>query len=401
MSKKDKAKREELSVIPSPNTAFSAIEDEEQIAELARTRKASGYLVEKHILNKGVLIHPATGAKINIDDAFIAKLKQNFVNGVCDIVQVPLANDRNEHSEDPDRNVGEVLDVTERDGKVYAVIDGRRADSKEKFGKAWLGASAMLSTNYKDTKTGERVGPTLLHVAITNRPYVTGLEDYKEIVAASNSNTNSDVVLFSVQEDEDVEEQLEEVTVESEEVVAATDNVNDETLQASTPNEETTMTRDELIAALLEEHGIDVADLQTRAQDADTATELSNQLADKLAETLELSADSVDTGTIVGAIAELAQEKVALSNRVAGLELAQAKHVVTALVNEGFLLPTQADVMTELRMTNPDMFEKLIPAEPVVKLSATVGQEQIPEPAHAENLDIDAEVARYVGQLGK
>lgn len=401
MSKKDKAKREELSVIPSPNTAFSAIEDEEQIAELARTRKASGYLVEKHILNKGVLIHPATGAKINIDDDFIAKLKQNFVNGVCDIVQVPLANDRNEHSEDPDRNVGEVLDVTERDGKVYAVIDGRRADSKEKFGKAWLGASAMLSTNYKDTKTGERVGPTLLHVAITNRPYITGLEDYKEIVAASNSNTNSDVVLFSVQEDVSVEEQLEEVTVESEEVVAATDNVNDETLQASTPNEETTMTRDELIAALLEEHGIDVADLQTRAQDADTATELSNQLADKLAETLELSADSVDTGTIVGAIAELAQEKVALSNRVAGLELAQAKHVVTALVNEGFLLPTQADVMTELRMTNPDMFEKLIPAEPVVKLSATVGQEQIPEPAHAENLDIDAEVARYVGQLGK
>src|SRR5579859_4940060 len=98
---------EELSVFPSQGDEW---------VELARVK--GGTLFEKHILNKGTLRHPATGAKIEIDDNFINKLKQNFVNNVCDIVQVPLANDKNEHSEDPDRNIGEVVDIRERNGKV-------------------------------------------------------------------------------------------------------------------------------------------------------------------------------------------------------------------------------------------------------------------------------------------
>jgi Mu-like prophage I protein len=385
--------REELSVIPSPDSEW---------VELARNRRTQGRLFEKHILNKGVLIHPATHAEINIDDAFVAQLKRNFDNGVCDIVQAPLADDQNRHSEAPDRNTGEIIDIRERDGKVYAVLDSRKYS--DDLGKTLLGASAMLSTNYTDTRTGEKVGPTLLHVAITNRPYVTGLEDYKELVAASNSSENTEVVVYSSSPDSEDPENAEVATPtepETEEISAPADYLNDETLQASTPNKETPMTRDELIAALLEEHGIDVTGLQAQAQEAETATELSNQLAEKLAETLELSnADSVDTATIIGAIAQVAQEKTELSNRVVGLEKAQAKHVVTGLVEAGFLLPTQAESFIELRLTNPDMFEKLIPAEPIVRLTAMVGQEQTPADKNAD-LDIDAEVARYVGQLGK
>src|SRR6185503_14947170 len=163
----------QLSLIPSNGEGFT---------ELSRLKQ--GRLFEKHILTKGPLIHPVTKSVINIDDDFISKLKKNFNDRVCDIVQVPLANDSNQHVEAPERTLGEVVDIKERDGKIYAVIDARK--HAEDFGKTLLGASAMLSTNYVDTRTGKPVGPTLLHVAVTNRPYVVGLEDYKEVLAASN-----------------------------------------------------------------------------------------------------------------------------------------------------------------------------------------------------------------------
>jgi hypothetical protein len=86
---------EELSVFPSQGDDW---------VELARVK--GGRLFEKHILNKGTLRHPVTGTKIEIDDNFISTMKKNFFNNVADIVQVPLADDKNQHSEDPDRNVG-------------------------------------------------------------------------------------------------------------------------------------------------------------------------------------------------------------------------------------------------------------------------------------------------------
>jgi uncharacterized damage-inducible protein DinB len=372
---------EELSVFPSQG---------EDWVELARVK--SGTLFRKHILNKGELIHPATKAKVNIDDEFVSTLKRNFENGICDIVQVPLADDQNRHSESPALNQGEVVGVEEENGKVYAIIDARTEDAKKSLGKTWLGASAMLSTNYVDTKTGKRVGPTLLHVAVTNRPYVTGLEDYKEIIAASVSDKDSTVVVY------ETAEEVEQET--SQEVQAPADRLNDETLKASSPTEENkTMTREELIAALAE-HGIDVPALQAAAEEAEANAALSNQLADKLAETLELSTNSVDTDTLVGAIAQMHSEKVELSNRVHGLERAQAEHVVNGLVAEGYVLPAQKDVYVELRLTNPETFERLIPGEPVIKLSAMVGQESLDDNTKSE-LNIDDEIARLTAGIGK
>lgn len=382
MPKKNKA-GEELAVFPS---------DSDEWVELARVKK--GVLYEKHILNKGTLIHPVTGTKIEIDDKFVNTLKDNFNKGICDIVQVPLADNQNAHSEDPDRNIGEVVDIRERDGKVYAVIDARRADASQKLGTTWLGASAMLSTNYKDTKTGERVGPTLLHVAVTNRPYVTGLEDYKEIISASNVN-ESDVVVYESVPEEPV------VDVEPEVVEATADSEIDETLEASSPTEENTMTREELIAALKEQHGIDVDALQVAADEAEANAALSNELAEKLAETLELSNSAVDGDTLVGAIAELHSEKVALSSRVEGLERAQAEHVVNGLVSAGFVAPAQKDAFVELRLSNPEMFEKLVPSEPIVKLGAMTGVEPNVSDSKSGELDIDAEITRLTANFGK
>src|SRR3954468_19743165 len=104
---------DELVIIPSRDgSAYDEITE----ASIELSRKSSGTLFRKHILNVGKdLIHPAVG-RLHIDEEFVNTLRTNFANKACDIVQVPLANDKNQHVEDPDRNVGEVVDIEVKDG---------------------------------------------------------------------------------------------------------------------------------------------------------------------------------------------------------------------------------------------------------------------------------------------
>lgn len=377
-----------------PEGELSLIPGGEGFTELSRLKQ--GRLLEKHILTKGTLIHPVTKAVINIDDDFVNKLRKNFQDSVCDIVQVPLAGKNNEHTEDPERNLGEVVDIRERDGKVYAVIDARK--NADDFGKTLLGASAMLHTNYVDTRTGKAVGPTLLHVAVTNRPYVVGLEDYKEVLAASNMAEDKVVVYTSLNSE-----------------TTTADNSHDKAQLSAPPNvaiQETTMdtlTLESALEYLKAEHGIDVPALQASVSDLETSLSkqatLSNDLATSLSailkdtDTVELSGsedDVVPTDVIVGAIAELANTNKVYHERVAGLERAAAVTEVNSLVSQGRVLPTQADTFVELKLSNPSMFGSLVPSEPIVKMNVVVGSD--PKPEDQKNkINIDEEVARLSG----
>lgn len=388
MSKK-KNEVGELSVFPSAGEGFT---------ELSRTPQ--GRRFEKHILTKGKLLHPTTGNPIDIDDDFVNKLKNNFTNKVCDIVQVPLAGTRNEHTEDPDRNIGEVVDVVERDNKVYAVIDARDVARADKLGKTLIGASAMLHTNYKDTRTGKLVGPTLLHVAVTNRPYVVGLEDYREIVSASNENGDTeDIVVYNTEV-----EKTEDLN---------SDSSSDETqiVSASATIQETNMTLEEALANLKAEHGIDVPALQAAAEDAASLsneveelaksnTELSLSLANVLKEikdtgvSVELSNtdEAVPGSVVVDAVVQLANRIEAGNERIQKLELAAAETEVDALVTSGHVLPTQKATLVKLKLSDAEAFTSLIPAEPVVKMSNEQGV--VPTDDSQQKLNIDDEIAR-------
>lgn len=369
-------------IIPSKD---GAAYDEMTDASVALSRRSTGTLFRKHILNVGKdLVHPAVG-RIKIDDEFVKSLKTNFDNKACDIVQVPKANAKNEHVEDPDANVGEVVDIEVKDDKVYAVIDARDPKAVEKFrNKTYIGASAMIAMNYTDTNTAKKVGPTLCHVAVTNRPYITNLEDYEEIVKASADNSEEAVLL-----------------TEPDETVV---NDNSGSVEEPEVEEPKTMTKEELLAALKNEHGIDVDALQAEAAkpaETDNTAELSNKLVSALTEAgvVKLSAD--DTGAnveqVVGAVVELATDNVKLTNRVEALELSNrekdAEAEVKEKVAEGFIEPANADAMKELYLSNQELYAKLLPAEPKVNLSGTPVGSSVDE-KDTESLDVDAEIAR-------
>jgi hypothetical protein len=364
---------EDLVIVPSNGDGY---------VKLARDK--TGRLFRKQILSLGNLRHPTTGKQIVVDDTFAQTLKKNFEAGYCDIVQVPLANEKNEHTEDPTRNIGEVVDIEIKDQKIYAILDVRDTAHAEKLGKTYLGASAMMHLDYTDTKTGTKVGPTLLHACVTNRPYLTGLENYEEIVAATDKDQGAAVLL----------------TTDVADVQAPPIEETDMPEENVTPEAEPSL--EDLLAALKSKHNIDVPALQAKAADGDTAAALSKTLVDALtaAGVVKLSNNEAPSDEdVVGAVADLAKDNVSLTDRVNRLERQDAEHAVDTLVGEGRVLPAQKPAFVELRLTNPTMFDALVPAEPIVKLNNETGVTPPDDAAHAKN--IDTEVARLSALLAK
>lgn len=366
----------------------------EGFVELARTK--SGRLFRKHLLSTGTLRHPVTGEDVAVTDDFLTSLQRNFDAGVCDTVAVPLANDRNQHTEDPDRNIGEVIGTEVKDGKFYAVLDVRDADRADKLGKTYLGASAMLHLDYTDTKSGSKVGPTLLHACVTNRPYVTGLENYEEIVAATSDTSGDDAVLL-VAETATVAPPAETGTSSASTTESAPTTEETTMGEQTATQEPTTPSLEDLLTTLKNEHNIDVAGLQAQAAQGAQAAALSQTLVKALGDAGVVKLTGADTETVstedvVGAVAELANSNTALTDRVHKLERADAEHAVDALIGEGKVMPAQRAGFVELKLTNPDMFAALVPAEPIIKLTNESGV--TPPAADNHVKDVDAEIAR-------
>lgn len=353
----------ELAIAPQ-----SSGEGAEQFISLGRTQTGSK-LVRKHILTKGTLHYPGVaGGKLEITDAFLDKLQSNFEAKVCDTVQVPVAGARNEHTEDPDRNIGEVIGLQREKDKLYAVIDVRREDAAEKIGKTYLGASAMFATDYVDTKTGEKAGPTLLHVAVTNRPHLNNLDDYEEIVTMSADSAIEPVVLT---EELIAPEAPEAETPEEPEEAPET-----------TITEDTMPTLDELKATLKNEHSIDVDGL---IAERDGAVALSNtltaEITDKLGSTgviklsngAEASADDLvkavtDAGT---SIVELSAKVNSMSET---LVRKAAEESVDSFIRAGKIAPVEREDQLLFALSNKDLFETITAKRPViVALSAEEG----------------------------
>lgn len=336
----------------------------EGYVSLSRTPK--GHLFEKHILNYGDLLYPGIkGGKVTIDDKFADTLISNFQKKYCGIVQVPKAGPKNEHSEDPDRNIGEVVGLTKRNGKIYAQIDVRDESAVPKMGKTYLGASAMFHLNYTDRKTMTPVGPTLVHVAVTNHPFVSDLDDYEEIAALTADGNDSGAVILTALDSNPKEEHVDFATI---------------------------------IATLKADHGIDLPALQEKAAKADAAVALSSAIIENLgSDVVALSADS-SPADLISAVQTAGDALVALSTKVAEQEEAAIKAAadtrVDGLVKSGHILPKNRDAQVTLLLSNPDLFEQLLPEKAIVKLSASEEEHGFTATDSTDQATAEAEIAR-------
>ena len=295
-----------------------------EFAELSRRDiKTTGKLFRKQIFRFGEFSHPANPSyKITVDDKFYEDLKRNFDNRVCPIVQVPLADDQNRHVEAPDRNIGEVVDLGRDENGIYALIDVRK--HAEDIGSTLLGISAKMSLNYTDTRTNQKVGPTLLHAAVTNRPFLVDLDDF-ENVSMSNDDTTDEVVLLTN---------------------GGKPNI--------IPIKENNMNKEEAIVAL-SEYGIDVEAGQKALADLQGFVALSDVLGDDVEATpATLSTTIVDLTT---SIKERDEQIEVLQDQIEASRREGAEKKVDSLIEAGRIRPVTRDAMIEMELSNPEQFE--------------------------------------------
>lgn len=347
---------DELVYVPGGDDSF---------LELSRT--AMGKPFRKHILSKGPLYHSSLrGGKLDVDDKFFDTVIKNFNDHVVSHVQAPVVDGNNRHTEDPDRNIGEIIGLEREGDKLYAIIDVRDEKAIPKMGKTYLGASAMFATNWKNNKTNQYVGPTLVHTAITNNAHVNDLDDFEEVLLSVDDSTSKAVFL-----------------------------------SAAPTSKESIMDLDEMIAVLREEHGIDIPELQKAAGKAESFAKLSAELQEKLSNgenaVLKLSNadDEASAEDIVAAVADLVQSRVELSAKVDTLvqesALAKAEARIEELVAGAFISPAKRESNLKLLLSNPELFEEMLPEKPLVALSAESGNE-IKDETHDET--VVGEIAR-------
>jgi hypothetical protein len=359
------------------NIAFIPAPKGEGFVELAATAapaKAQGRVFRKQILKFGDLRYK-NGKKYKIDEAFAEKLIENFEKS-GEIVHVPKAGSRNEHNDDPDRNIGEVIGVSKNDKGVYIDIDAR-TDDADKLGKTLLGVSALMDLAHENRETGENIGPTLLHACVTNRPYVTNLEPFQEVVGLSVDIPDELIVL-----------------------------TDDETSE-----EETVMTtREEAIEALKKDHGIDVvaltsevetlrplaAEVETLRPQAEAYVTLSSAVAETFQADegiLALSATGPTVEEFVSSVTNAHDKIVSLSAEIETERQEKADKEAEAdvekLVLTGYILPAKKDSMLKLRKKDKDLFLEMIPEQQVVKLSNELGEEPTEEPGKTYQEEID------------
>lgn len=352
-------------VIPAPADDFVA---------LARDRRATGRTFKKHILNLGPLIHPQSGKVLQLDENWFNQLKSNFDAKVCPIVQVPLADEKNAHSEAPERNIGEVIDVRREGNKVFAIIDARgnlpgsSQPAADSLGTTLLGASAFLHMNYADTRTGRKVGPTLLHVAVTNRPYVTDLDDFEsvhEVAASAAAAWEWDDEIVTLTAPTWNTAMLDPVDQEMLGLAETGPVAASEMARQLAGNLAVVNAPTEELLAELRHRGVPVSSREA----ADAALSMSLSMQDAQAEARE-NEDELELTV---------RQNEELRLTVEQLQLSQAQTRVDHLIRNGYLVPTQAETMLELAMHSPDQFEALIPARPLIAMSAPVGTSGTPQ----------------------
>lgn len=121
--------------------------------------------LRKRILTMGPLTHPQrSGQIIDIDDEFVSSLQRNLSVMDC----TPMVR-YNSHTEDPMYRCGEVTGIVVDGDEVFTEFE-----LDQPLDLSLFDAVAMIIENYLDTRTGEKVGPALIHVLLKGKPVVLG-----------------------------------------------------------------------------------------------------------------------------------------------------------------------------------------------------------------------------------
>lgn len=336
----------------------------------------------KELLRVGVWSHPdAPDGRLEITRSMFDKIRENFSARVRDDVPVPLG-----HSLDALENAGHVVGLEAEGDRLFGLIEFKDEGVAEDVAAGKItGGSALLNLNHVDMESGKEHGPTLVHWALTNAPYIKGLAPYEAVALGEEASEAVFIPLDEGKEDrvDPIQAALEALKDASDEDIRkALEEHRPEVLKAEGSEEESTdleaakaeaaeTAREEVLASLAE-RGIKVELSETGKGKHETKVDVSgSEAVVKLSEALE----EIQR--------ERAQEK--------------AEAAVDAAIQKGLVLPAQKEALITVALSEGGMetFKALLPDKPVVDLSE-IGVTPTNETTALSEEDAEAEADRYV-----
>ncbi len=171
------------------------------------------------------------GQTLDFTEDFADELIKTFNDGAFESVPLVLADAENKHTEDPERNRGNVVGLEKTDSGVAALIetDGRGSEIMENNPK--MGVSPRIFTNYVRGNDEKPFGTVLRHVALTLDPQVYGLKEWENVDLSADHDTTSLIDLSAAEyitQGGDEVEKDEKVTEEETPEVQADEGVRTE-----------------------------------------------------------------------------------------------------------------------------------------------------------------------------
>ncbi len=148
------------------------------------TQEMVGTVFYKQIAKFGKWINPLFPIEfMELDKEWAQTIVDNFESGVIEHVPVPL-----DHTDQTEANTGEVLKLEIKEDGLYAYLDIRRPNVVDDIVNGLIfDVSISFDWDYIDTADGKHWGPTLLHVALVNNPYLKGMPEFEEAQVGSYS----------------------------------------------------------------------------------------------------------------------------------------------------------------------------------------------------------------------
>lgn len=145
--------------------------------------EAKGTLFKKRIINLGEYADQWFPEYfLHLDQEWADSVLANFKAKTVGRVYVPSS-----HTDDPDKNRGEVIDMFMSDdgAGIDAIIDIRDSETVEKIEQDLIWDCSIGFTMNWITKEGEEMGPAIYHVALVNNPYIEDMTPFEAFAKIS------------------------------------------------------------------------------------------------------------------------------------------------------------------------------------------------------------------------
>lgn len=154
--------------------------DDSRAVKFAASEKypeAKGTLFKKRIINFGEYADQwFPDYFMHLDEAWGTSVLQNFADKTVGRVYVPSS-----HTDDPDKNRGEVIDMFKSDDGlgIDAIMDIRDPETVSKIEDDLIWDCSIGFTMNWVTKEGDEKGPAIYHVALVNNPYIEDMTPFE------------------------------------------------------------------------------------------------------------------------------------------------------------------------------------------------------------------------------